>query len=61
MPRNESASGKFVIPDPFFEEPRFYNYLVQSWLKAEVPAVRTPLYVRDNIPVDLLASRLRLS
>ena len=50
--------GKFVIPNPFgpFEEPRFCNYLVQSWLKAEVPTVRTPLYVRDNIHVDLLAS-----
>lgn len=50
--------GKFVIPNPFgpFEEPRFCNYLIQSWLKGEVPTVRTPLYVRDNIPVDLLAA-----
>jgi nucleoside-diphosphate-sugar epimerase len=50
--------GKFVIPNPFgpFEEPRFCNYLVQSWFKGEVPSVRTPLYVRDNIHVDLLAS-----
>jgi UDP-glucose 4-epimerase len=50
--------GKFVIPNPFgpFEEPRFCNYLIQSWLKNEVPTVRTPLYVRDNIPVDLLAA-----
>ena len=50
--------GKFVIPNPFgpFEEPRFCNYLVQTWFKGEVPAIRTPLYVRDNIPgVDLLA------
>jgi nucleoside-diphosphate-sugar epimerase len=49
--------GKFVIPNAFgpFEEPRFCNYLVQSWFKGEVPAVRTPLYVRDNIHVDLLA------
>jgi nucleoside-diphosphate-sugar epimerase len=50
--------GKFVIPNPFgpFEEPRFCNYLVQSWFKGEVPTVRTPLYVRDNIHVDLLAA-----
>jgi nucleoside-diphosphate-sugar epimerase len=50
--------GKFVIPNPFgpYEEPRFCNYLIQSWLKGESPAVRTPLYVRDNIPVDLLAA-----
>ncbi len=49
--------GKFVIPNPFgpFEEPRFCNYLVQSWFKGEVPTIRTPLYVRDNIHVDLLA------
>jgi nucleoside-diphosphate-sugar epimerase len=50
--------GKFVIPNPFgpFEEPRFCNYLVQTWFKGEVPAIRTPLYVRDNIHVDLLAA-----
>lgn len=50
--------GKFVIPNPFgpFEEPRFCSYLIQSWLKGEVPTVRTPLYVRDNIHVDLLAA-----
>ena len=50
--------GKFVIPNPFgpFEEPRFCNYLIQSWFKGDVPTVRTPLYVRDNIHVDLLAA-----
>jgi nucleoside-diphosphate-sugar epimerase len=50
--------GKFVIPNPFgpFEEPRFCNYLIQSWLRGEVPSVRTPLYVRDNVHVDLLAA-----
>ena len=49
--------GKFVIANPFgpFEEPRFCNYLIQSWRKREVPTVRTPLYVRDNIHIDLLA------
>jgi len=50
--------GKFVIPNPFgpFEEPRFCNYLIQSWFKGDVPTVRTPLYVRDNVHIDLLAS-----
>src|SRR6202023_1536869 len=50
--------GKFVIPNPFgpFEEPRFCNYLIQSWIKGEAPTVRTPLYVRDNIHVDLMAA-----
>jgi nucleoside-diphosphate-sugar epimerase len=49
--------GKFVIPNPFgpFEEPRFCNYLIQSWFKGEIPSVRTPLYVRDNIHIDLMA------
>jgi nucleoside-diphosphate-sugar epimerase len=50
--------GKFVIPNPFgpFEEPRFCNYLIQSWFKGEIPTIRTPLYVRDNIHIDLLAA-----
>jgi len=50
--------GKFVIANPFgpFEEPRFCNHLMQTWFKGAVPAVRTPLYVRDNIHVDLLAA-----
>ena len=49
--------GKFVIPNPFgpYEEPRFLNYLIQSWLEGETPAVDTPEYVRDNIHVSLLA------
>ena len=49
--------GKFVIANPIgpFEEPRFCNYLIKSWRKGEVAGVRTPLYVRDNIHVDLLA------
>ncbi len=49
--------GKFVIPNPIgpFEEPRFCSYLIESWRKKQVPMVRTPLYVRDNVHVDLLA------
>ena len=49
--------GKFVIPNPFgpFEEPRFTAFLMRSWRNGECPGVNTPLYVRDNIHVDLLA------
>lgn len=48
--------GKFVIPNPFgpYEEPRFLNYLVQSWYKGETPSVNTPAYIRDNIHVSLV-------
>lgn len=49
--------GKFVIPNPFgpYEESRFTTYLIKSWRKGEIPSVNTPDYVRDNIPVTLLA------
>lgn len=50
--------GKFIIPNPFgpYEEPRFCHYLMQTWLKAEVPVIKTPDYVRDNIHISLLAA-----
>jgi nucleoside-diphosphate-sugar epimerase len=49
--------GKFVIPNPFgpFEEPRFTAYLVKNWFSGQTPGCATPLYVRDNIHVSLLA------
>jgi hypothetical protein len=49
--------GKFVIPNPFgpYEEPRFTHYLIKNWFAGAVPTVNTPLYVRDNIHVSLLA------
>ena len=49
--------GKFVVPNPFgpFEEARFCQYVIRSWLTGQTPIVRTPRYVRDNIHVDLLA------
>lgn len=49
--------GKFVIANPFgpMEEPRFCAYLIKSWASGQVPEVSTPLYVRDNIHVSLLA------
>lgn len=54
--------GKFVIPNPFgpYEDPRFTTYLMQSWMEGKVPAVNTPLYIRDNIHVTLLAKAYRL-
>jgi len=49
--------GKFVIPNPFgfLEEPRFTNYLFKCWKNYEVPVVKTPKYIRDNVPVNLLS------
>jgi UDP-glucose 4-epimerase len=49
--------AKFVIPNPFgpHEEPRFTAYLMRTWSEGKSAGVKTPLYVRDNIPADLLA------
>ncbi|HEY1685657.1 MAG TPA: NAD(P)-dependent oxidoreductase [Tepidisphaeraceae bacterium] len=49
--------GKFVIPNPFgpYEEPRFTAYLMKNWFAGKCAAVNTPVYVRDNIHVSLLA------
>lgn len=48
--------GKFVIAGPFgpLEEGRFGWSLFQRWFADEAGLVRTPRYVRDNIPVPLL-------
>jgi nucleoside-diphosphate-sugar epimerase len=50
---------RFVLPNPFgaFEEPRFCTHLVRCWQRGETAEVRTPLYVRDNLPVTLAADR----
>jgi nucleoside-diphosphate-sugar epimerase len=49
--------GKWTMPNPFgpFEEPRFTTYLARTWLGGGVAEVRTPDYVRDNVPITLLA------
>lgn len=49
--------GKFVIPNPFgpYEEARFTSYLIETWMENNIAQVKTPAYVRDNIPVSLLA------
>lgn len=48
--------GKFVIAAPFgpLEEGRFAWSLMQSWFAGRSGEVRTPRYVRDNIPTPLL-------
>jgi nucleoside-diphosphate-sugar epimerase len=50
--------GKFVIPNPFgpFEEPRFTAFLMKNWKAGKPVEVKTPDYMRDNIPVDLLTA-----
>lgn len=50
-------TGKFVIPNPFgrYEQARFCSYLIRSWAAGKRPEVRSPDYVRDNIPVDKCA------
>jgi UDP-glucose 4-epimerase len=55
---NGLALGKFVIPNPFgpLEEPRFTAYLMRTWREGKPAEIKTPDYVRDNIPVDLLAA-----
>lgn len=49
--------GRFVIPNPFgpLEEPRFCAYLMRTWKAGDAAKVNTPVYVRDNIHVDLLS------
>lgn len=53
----ELKLGKFVIPNPFgpYEEPRFTAYLMKTWAEGKTADVSSPDYIRDNIPVDLLA------
>jgi UDP-glucose 4-epimerase len=53
--------GKFVIPNPFGpqEEFRFTSYLAKEWAAGRSPVVATPVYVRDNIHVSLLALAYR--
>ena len=49
--------GKFVLPNPFgpMEDDRFSTYLARCWLSGDVPTVRTPDYIRDNIHISLLS------
>ncbi len=49
--------AKFVIPSPFgeMEEGRLGWSLFQAWFAGQPGVIRTPRYVRDNIPVPLMA------
>lgn len=53
----EMMLGKFVIPNPFgpYEEMRFTSYLIQTWFDQKKAVVSFPEYIRDNIPITLLA------
>ncbi|HVH75208.1 MAG TPA: NAD(P)-dependent oxidoreductase [Stellaceae bacterium] len=55
--REGVALDRFVIANPFgpYEEPRFTDYLMKTWMKGGTARVATPRYVRDNVPADLLA------
>jgi UDP-glucose 4-epimerase len=55
--REGMALGKFVIANPFgpYEELRFTKYLMNCWREGRTARVNTPDYVRDNIPVSLMA------
>lgn len=60
--RLDLALGKFVIPNPFGpleDQNRFVSYLAREWSAGKTPSVATPVYVRDNIHVDLLAWEFR--
>lgn len=50
------AFGRFMINGPFgpLEEGRLVWSLFQAWFAGRAGVVRTPAYVRDNIPVVLL-------
>lgn len=49
--------GHFVIANPFgpFEEERLTRFLATEWLNGRIPMLQSPDYVRDYMPVDLLA------
>lgn len=50
--------AEFTITNPFgpYEEPRLVNFLAKSWAAGETPMLRAPWWVRDNIPVPLMAA-----
>jgi UDP-glucose 4-epimerase len=50
---------KFVIPNPYGpgEEGRLGNHLADVWRSGGTPVIRTPRYLRDNIPMAELVVR----
>ncbi len=53
--------AKFIIPNPFgpWEDERFCAYLLRCWTQGNPATINTPVYVRDNIHVSLLALAYR--
>ena len=49
--------SKFVIPNPFgpLDNPKVLDILGREWLAERVARLNVPPYIRDNIPVTLLA------
>ena len=49
--------SRFIIPNPFgaLDNPKLIHYLCREWYAGRVAQIRTPLYIRDNIHVELLA------
>jgi len=49
--------SKFVIPNPFgpLDNPKFISMLLKAWQQGKTPSVQLFPYIRDNIPIDLLA------
>lgn len=49
--------SKFVIANPFgpWEERKFQRLVMTRWSKGEPVHIDQALYVRDNVPVDLMA------
>ncbi len=54
--------GKYVLPSPIGpleQEHRITAHLANCWKRGEVAEVQTPDYVRDHLPVTLLATDYR--
>lgn len=55
--RSALMQAEFTVTNPFgpYEEPRLVNYLAKAWASGGTPKLRAPSWVRDNIPVHLMA------
>ncbi len=54
---NEVPFLKFIMPNPFgrFQKNNIFRFLEKAWEINEVPFISQPNYIRDYVPVDLLA------
>jgi nucleoside-diphosphate-sugar epimerase len=55
---DEGQLLKYVMPNPFgpLENHKFTGYLIQQWAAGKKPLIKSPNYVRDNVPIDLLSA-----